>query len=195
MPGIPLGCAEISMDFPGTVSVRGQTLKHIIYDVCSSIAKHGFKYIAISNQHLDLTHLKAILEGMKEVKEKYNVEIFENLSLAVHSESNNNNDVYSHIDLDLSKEIHADFKETSFIKYKYPVLLRDNYKELSPVHINIGKEIIKGKVRFKDMGADLGYIGSPQKATEEFGKHYFENAANTLADLTIQMGCGSFGVI
>jgi len=51
MPPICYGCSEHHMDFPGTISVRGDPFISYVYDVCRSLSYHGFKRIIIVNGH------------------------------------------------------------------------------------------------------------------------------------------------
>jgi creatinine amidohydrolase len=44
-PSINVGYSEHHMAFPGTISLRPETLKSLIRDYCVSLAKHGFKNI------------------------------------------------------------------------------------------------------------------------------------------------------
>lgn len=50
-PTINVGCSEHHMVFPGTITLRPETLKSLIRDYCVSLAKHGFKNIIILPSH------------------------------------------------------------------------------------------------------------------------------------------------
>jgi len=50
-PSINVGCSEPHMAFPGTISLKPETLKNLIHDFCVSLAKHGFKNIIILASH------------------------------------------------------------------------------------------------------------------------------------------------
>jgi len=50
-PTINVGCSEHHMVFPGTISLKPETLKGLIRDYCVSLAKHGFKNIIILPSH------------------------------------------------------------------------------------------------------------------------------------------------
>lgn len=84
-PAIPLGCSAITEDFPGTISLRGKTLFHLLVDFCSGLAKSGFKYIIIVNHHLDSVHLKAILEAIETVSKEFEVKIIETVGRILYS--------------------------------------------------------------------------------------------------------------
>ena len=187
-PAIPLGSTEMTMDFPGTISLRGETLARMVRDVCSSFARHGFKYIVISNHHLDPVHVKAILEGINRVVQEYDVKIIESAGRIIYSGMESKQKSYlRNMGLKASKEVHADATETSFIKYHYPHLLKEIYKHLPSVWVDIGACALKGITTFKAMGADQGYIGSPAKATEELGRMHLEEVAELTAELALKL--------
>jgi creatinine amidohydrolase len=50
-PTINVGCSEHHMAFPGTISIKPETLKSLVRDYCVSLAKHGFKNIIILPSH------------------------------------------------------------------------------------------------------------------------------------------------
>ncbi len=187
-PPIPLGCSAVTADFPGTISLKGTTLFQLLVDFCSSLAKSGFKYIIIVNHHLDSVHLKAILEAIKTVEKEFKVKILETAGRTLYS-GMVTDEIIKCRELGLSTrtEIHADVRETSFIKYKYPHLLKQSPEQLPPVLINVGKEIKKEYKSFKAMGAEQGYIGSPGMASENLGKIHLEEQAQIIADMVIKL--------
>ncbi|MEM2906176.1 MAG: creatininase family protein [Candidatus Bathyarchaeia archaeon] len=50
-PPVALGLSPHYMRWPGTVTLKGETLVRLIVDICESLAKHGFKRIAVLNGH------------------------------------------------------------------------------------------------------------------------------------------------
>jgi len=51
MPTICYGFQEHTLDFPGTISVRDENFVNYVYDVCRSVAHHGFKKMILVNGH------------------------------------------------------------------------------------------------------------------------------------------------
>jgi len=51
MPTIYYGFQEHTLDFPGTISVRDENFVNYVYDVCRSVAHHGFRKLVIVNGH------------------------------------------------------------------------------------------------------------------------------------------------
>lgn len=50
-PPVWSGFTPHNMHFPGTINLRMETFTNLIFDVCSSIAFHGFKRILVLNGH------------------------------------------------------------------------------------------------------------------------------------------------
>jgi creatinine amidohydrolase len=51
LPTLPLGQSPEHMEYAGTISLSAQTYLQVISDICSSLAKHGFKKIVFLNGH------------------------------------------------------------------------------------------------------------------------------------------------
>lgn len=187
-PTIPLGCCPITADFPGTISLKGTTLFHLLVDYCSSLAQCGFKYIVISNHHLDSVHLKAIMEAIETVSMEFDIKIIETAGHILYSGMTTNEAIQTQqLGLSIKTEVHADVNETSFIKYKYPNLLKQAPEQLPPVLINVREGLQNGFKTFKAMGAEQGYIGSPALASENLGRIHLEEQARITADMAIRL--------
>jgi creatinine amidohydrolase len=187
-PVIPLGCSQITADFPGTISVRGTTMARLVVDICISLVRHGFRSMVIVNHHLEPVHLKAILTAIQEVNSHHDVRIIETASIiaysGLHTEETQKGLAMG---LDMKREIHADVRETSFIRYRYPALIKGDVTQLPPVLIDIDEAFRKGCSTFKEMGAQEGYLGTPSKSTEEYGRLHLEEGARLTADLALKL--------
>lgn len=162
LPYLPIGVAKPTADFPGTVSIRKNVVKKCVYDVCSSLAKHGFKYLVIWTFHMDFKHLKAITQAIKRARWK-NILVCEPLSRFFYTHSKGD-------------EMHADVKETSYILHRYPHLLDKGYTKLPPV-VSINFETPRALFKtIKEMGATNGYLGTPAKASKQEGQQYLDEA-------------------
>ena len=187
-PSIPLGCADITADFPGTLSIKGTTLCHLLEDFCSALAQSGFKHIIITNHHLDPVHLKAILTAIAEVTSRYDVRIIENIGRIVYSGMETEEARQGkELGLDIHTEIHGDVRETSFIMHGYPHLIKKDPKKLPPVLIDVRQGMKQGHRTFKKMGADQGYLGTPALASVAYGQLHLEEISRLTADMAIQL--------
>ena len=187
-PVIPVGCSQTAADFPGTISVRGTTLARLVVDICTSLVGHGFRYMVIVNHHLEPMHLKAILTAIQEVSSHHDVSIIETAGIIAYSGLHTEETQQGlAMGLDMKREIHADVRETSFVKYRYPHLIKGDATQLSPVLIDIDEALKKGRSTFKEMGAQKGYLGTPSRATEEYGRLHLEEGARLTADLALKL--------
>jgi creatinine amidohydrolase len=183
-PGIPMGCASITADFAGTISVGGKALMRVVYDTGASLAKHGFKYVVVSNHHYEPEHVKAILTAGSKLWKRYRMKLTDPLATAAFSSDHPPNSS----GLDLAREMHADMEETSFIKFKHPELLRELYKDLPSVHLRgLAIRYVMGMNTLRKMGAARGYVGSPALATSEYGREYFEARAKMIAESAMKV--------
>jgi creatinine amidohydrolase len=188
-PAIPLGGCRITADFPGTISVRGSTLVRVVTDVCRSLADHGFRYMVIANHHLDPVHMKAILQAIDDVSQRNpDVRIIEVLSRVVYAGAETEAKRQGReMGLDMDREVHADVRETAYIRYRYPDLFKPQRASLPPVLIDVEAGIRKGMKTFKQMGAKMGYLGTPEAATEELGRLHLEENARLAAELAVKL--------
>ena len=51
LPPVSLGCASEHMAFPGTLSLRTETLEATVSDLLASAAQHGFRRALIFSAH------------------------------------------------------------------------------------------------------------------------------------------------
>lgn len=51
IPPVTHGYSPHHMDFPGTITINGQTFINYVLDICKSLAHHGFKRILLVNGH------------------------------------------------------------------------------------------------------------------------------------------------
>jgi len=183
-PPIPLGYTKMATGFPGTVPTSPKTIKTIVYDTCTSLAKFGFKYFVICTIHMDLGHLKGIYAGINKVMKTYDVKISEPWAPYFYSKEVEKRE--PKVGFDTKKEVHGGFRETSLMKYQYPYLVDESYKELQSIHRDLYSPRYLGKT-FKDIGIKDGYIGSPARADSNYGRWYFQETVNTYVQATLDL--------
>jgi creatinine amidohydrolase len=50
-PTVPFGYSHFSRPIPGTISLRAETLRNLLTDICESLLKHGFRHLIFINNH------------------------------------------------------------------------------------------------------------------------------------------------
>ncbi|WP_162459138.1 creatininase family protein [Desulfosarcina ovata] len=188
-PALPLGCAAVTADFPGTLSLRGSTLRAVVCDICRAWVGHGFKNLLICNHHLDPVHMKAILSAIRAVEDESEIRIAETMSRTVYAGAENEAITRGRaMGLDMRYEIHADAKETAYIQYRRPELFRaEAAADLDPVRIDVKKGMRDGYTTFKQMGAALGYLGTPRAGDAEYGQLYLDVAVRQTVELAMKL--------
>ena len=136
-------------------------------------------------------HLKAILEAIDTVTEEFQIKIIETAGRILYSGIAIDEVIKGQqLGLSMKTEVHADVRETSYIKYRCPHLLKEMPTPLPPVLINPREGIRNGLKNFKAMGAEQGYIGSPALASEKLGKIHLEEQARITAEMVIKLIIG-----
>ena len=67
-PPVWYGDSTHHLGFPGTISVKTETLMQIVYDIVRSLARHGFKRILMVNGH-KWTNLAALTSAARNIRE------------------------------------------------------------------------------------------------------------------------------
>ncbi len=114
-PPIWFGDSSHHLEFPGTISIKTETLTEYVKDVIRSLAKHGFKKIIIVNGH-KITNLTALHSAVRNVKEFE----FPDLFLAIIDPIKIGIEAAK---IRESKEHHAGELEISHLMYKFPHLI------------------------------------------------------------------------
>jgi creatinine amidohydrolase len=184
LPAIPLGYCKFNIDFAGSISISGKAIKEIVYSIGLSLAIHGFKYLVICTYHMAVIHLKGIYSAMKKLKSKYGMRTCEPWGSYFYS-----NEVEKRepkLGFDTRKDVHAGFRETSLMKYQYPYLVDESYRELKSFYLDLNSPRVLGK-KFKQLGIKEGYIGNPSRADADYGRWYFNETVNVLVQSTLDL--------
>ncbi|MCR1972658.1 creatininase family protein [Clostridium sporogenes] len=182
-PSLPIGYNECVMNYPGTISFKSKTIENIIVDLGESISRAGFEKMVIVNHHLDLGHIKAIENAKNMLNKGCSLKVLEVASSIIYSESKKENAKIVKNDLDMEREIHADVRETSFMLFKHPELVKDCYNTLDSIYMDMKEFIKSGEKCWKKYGIKEGYIGSPAKGSKEKGEVQFEDMIKNTVEL------------
>ncbi|MBS7609123.1 creatininase family protein [Candidatus Bathyarchaeota archaeon] len=169
LPPLYYGQSEHHMAFPGTVSLRFSTFMDLIYDICSSLKRHGVRRIAVINGHGGNT-------GPLNLVLQYRVKKELGIQTALI-----NWWTYS---ADIGQPTHADRFETSVSMYLLPEFVREERiekpslkpytismketgwnSELSPLLLNMDERTNTGAL-----------LPDPTLASKDLGKKFVETA-------------------
>ncbi|MCP8316209.1 MAG: creatininase family protein [archaeon] len=167
-PPISLGFSIEHMDFSGTVSLDPLTLTSILKNVCSSLAKHGFKKIFIINGHGG--NRATIESAIQLIKNELNISLYSFTLLSIVQK------IFNKIRESPKGELgHADEVETSLMLAICPEKVRMNkcIDESPKLQAHLTFEASKKEVTFawrtKEI-SESGVIGAPSKASTEKGR-------------------------
>lgn len=122
-PTIRVGCSEHHMAFPGTITLRAETLVEMCRDYCTSLARHGFRIVCLAPTHGgNFDVIEEALPGLNEsVGSDVEVRAFTDLEAVV--------DTWRRVaeqSAGLGHRVggHADIAETSILALLRPGLVR-----------------------------------------------------------------------
>jgi len=184
-PPISFGFSIEHMDFSGTVSLEPLTLTYILKNLCSSLAKHGFKKIFIINGHGG--NRATIESAIQLIKSELNISLYSFTLLSIVQKA------FNKIRESPKGELgHADEVETSLMLAICPekVKMNECVDESPKLKAHLTFEASKKEVTFawrtKEI-SESGVIGAPSKASEEKGRlmlnYLVDKIANIVKDL------------
>jgi len=72
------------------------------------------------------------------------------------------------------------------MKYQYPYLVDESYKDLKTTYKDLNSVKILGK-KFKEIGVTEGYVGSPARADIDYGRWYFKEIVNVIVSASLDL--------
>jgi len=188
-PPLWFGDSSTHLSFPGTISLRVETLMSVVHDVAYSLAKNGFLDILIINGHKG-ANLPALLSATKEFREYSMPEVF----FAVIDPMKVGRGIAK---IKETKEHHAGELEVSEVWYKYPHLIKadklpkeevDLEKRFSPFfHDDLfggGGDVVDIPWTSEEERefAPTGSFSASFKASQEKGKLYHDYMVERIAE-------------
>ena len=176
-PLLPIGRAEHHMAFPGTMTVRQETLHALLQDCCDSLFKHGFRHVLVYSGHGgNAVPLARIIADL--TREAPHRDIIGCTDWSVYD-----NALFPTAEaLGIDKFVagwHAGELETSMIlALERRLVLMDRAApgflgDLAPLRDKLIAEGVQGI-------APTGVLGDPRPATEAHGKRYLDALANAV---------------
>ena len=176
LPPLTYTAAPFAQGFPGTLSLRPETVTATVLDIGAGLTRHGFGMLAIANAHLDPAHLASLEAAVTAIRRDLGLAVaFPNLASKPWA-------------LRLSDEFksgacHAGQFETSIVLAERPDLVREAIRaKLAPNPASLSRAIRDGKQSFEDAGGARAYFGFPAHATVEEGRATIELLGAILDD-------------
>lgn len=192
-PPLWFGDSSHHLGFPGTISIRTETLIELTKDILRSVLKNGFKKILIINGHKS-ANLPGLISAAKYIHEydypKSFIAVIDPMKIAKGIAGKTKEE----------SEHHAGELETSHLIYKYPDLIKKD--KLSDKNIDAEKIFSKffafdlfGKGKDSiDIAwnsdeqrqfAPIGNLSASDKASAEKGKLYHDYMVQNIAEFII----------
>lgn len=190
-PPIWFGDSSHHSGFPGTISVRAETLMMVVRDVCRSLAKHGFDRIVLINGHKG-SNLPALVSSVRQLHEESLPEVLFVVADPLHLARSAAPEIKE------TNEHHAGELELSHVHYRYPGLIRTDRLTEEGVDFD---EVFGGFVG-NDLfgpapdGVEIMWSGAEQRAftpsgsfsssvglSADKGRRYHEHIVGRLCDL------------
>lgn len=180
LPPTNLGKSEEHRDFAGTLSFRGETLRMVMLDIATSVARSGFKKLVLVNSHGG--NVGAIDDFFRDLRIETDMRIFK-----IHSGGLGS--VPGLIDpAESAIAMHAGDSETSMVRHLAPELVHMDRAEgyVYDTHPLVGYSFKGNDVIEAWVTPDLaptGAIGNPHLSSPEKGQAMFDAAVARLAEL------------
>ncbi len=174
-PIVNYGLCRTTREFPGTVSLRFDTLKQLAKDILFELASQGFKKIVLFSFHAGSTHLVTLKEAAFEFSlENKNVKVYlvSSMDLAVE-------DLFKILE---TAPQHACELETSLMLFLKPDSVQmekaiEEHSSGTPFLVRpSGREWLK-----------TGVMGDPRKASAEKGEKIFNLMTKRLGEILLSI--------
>lgn len=180
LPPLDYSAALFAEQFPGTISVEPETIKTLIFDIASSLARWGVPIVSIANAHLDPAHLNSLHAATNALRAAGKIKVaFPDLTQPPWG--SRLTDEFK------SGACHAGRFEGSIVMASRPDLIRDEIRQrLPPVHQSLSKAIREGRSNFAEAGGRQAYFGDPAAATVEEGQKTIQILGDILAEAALR---------
>lgn len=174
LPALWATRAGFAEGFPGTVSVRGETVTALVAEIADALDAQGFPVLALANAHLDPEHLASLAATVDRPGGGLRV-VFADLTRRSAAER-------------LTEEFrtgacHAGRFEGSVVAAERPDLVREDVaRALRPNPASLSEAIREGKRSFEEAGGPRAYFGWPAEATAREGRETVRVLGSLLAE-------------
>ncbi len=171
LPILKYGQCSSTKNFPGTITLRFETLRMMMEDILSELIRMGFRNIVVLSGHAGRTHMTALKLAGETVLEAHD----EDINLMVLSDYDI---AYTMNEIEIPvNDGHAGMIETSRVMAIRPDLVKGTAESNHP---NFPPFMI---LKHPEKYFPTGVMGDPQLASKEFG----EKANEVIIDRLVEM--------
>ncbi|MFH2111649.1 MAG: creatininase family protein [Candidatus Bathyarchaeota archaeon] len=181
-PTVNVGCSEHHMRFPGTITLRKETLQNVISDYVSSLAQHGFKRIVVLPSHGgNFGPLGEIADELEAAHPGVEVLVYHDLQAFVATL------MKTSAKLGVSPEAagaHAGESEVSMMLHVKGSLVKESMIPESRGYMGKFDEEVTRRIFEHGIGAlsPIGVLGDARGASANHGKRYVEDLAAAIVE-------------
>jgi creatinine amidohydrolase len=175
LPPVMYTAAAFAAGFPGTISPTPGAVRGTVAGIGRSLGRHGFRWLALANSHLDPVHLASLRAAIDVVDDDAIEIIFPDITRKPWA-------------LRLTDEFksgacHAGQYESSIVMAARPELVREDVRSgLDDVTASLSDAIKVGKTSFESAGGPQAYFGYPAQASAAEGVATVAILGEILAD-------------
>jgi creatinine amidohydrolase len=182
--------------FPGSFTVRKETMKALLYDILASMRRWGIEYVFNINWHGDRDHNIAILEAIEKARDETGIRAYCILrEFDARRFGLTQQEPHVMIQKDRPRqgptpkylEIHAESTETGIMVHYFPDEVDvDIAKKLKSTDLTV-EDLVVWRQGWSDARkvTPLGYFGNPASFDEEAANSLIEDHAENTADLIV----------
>lgn len=177
-PTVNYGVSPHHMGFPGTISLRPETLANVLEDIIASLKHHGVKKFLFVNAHGGNTTPIAV--ASENLARQYNVEIAHTKFVDAAKDT---------IKQEITSKYfgHACEREVSECLYLAPEIVRKDKLEVGDINEDsfatkyFDSNFVKVVYQFDEV-TNNGNLGDARKGNYELGEKIIQEALNNIAD-------------
>ncbi|MCL4532363.1 MAG: creatininase family protein [Actinobacteria bacterium] len=189
-PPLNFGYSGLWHTYPGTISFTSQTFRTVLFEICSSLIRSGFKKIFMLNGHNpNLVVMQTAAYDLVNAFEDKDISVAAATYIFMAKEE------CDRIGDNFRDGTHANEMETAMMLALYPDLVKmdrikdqvEPYKMRRVIAFDQGACIVN---KWPVSGAYSGVYGNPAAATAEKGKAYFEALVEKISQFTLEFEQG-----
>ena len=176
LPSLPYGVSPLAAAWIGTVSLSATTLRRLIVEIVSSLARHGFRRFVLANYQADPGHLRAMAAARRALERGHRLQVLYagfSPGPAVGTAMVNERVLGLMRSPCPEREWHSGELETAMVLSRRPEMVRRGVaRQLPPLWLDFRERLQRGARRFEDIDPRpdaQGYFGWPAAARAETG--------------------------